>query len=174
MHLISNLLQRIPRIFSSGTGSAISRLAAPFIRPGISVLIAGAAGNTVVRSVAALVGETGRIYTLSSGEKVLSNHTGSSGCGYADLEEHPEVPPETVEFCICIGRNRTARCREQLFARVHDTLRPAATLLLIVPVMTVRKRLFDQLVAAAEEEGFIGRAGPHYTGYRTALLVRTC
>ena len=171
MHLISNLLQRGTRFFSPGTESAVSRLASPFIHPGMSVLIAGAAGNTVVKSVAAMVGETGRIYTLFAGEMELHTYSGSSGSGYADPAEHPEVPPEAVEFCICVGRSRTARCREQLFARVHAALRPAATLLLIVPV---RKRLFDLLVAAAEEEGFIGRAGPHCTGYRTALLVRTC
>ncbi len=175
MHLISNLLQRGTRFFSPGTGSAISRLAAPFICPGKSVLIAGTVGNTVVRSVAALVGETGLIYTLSTGGNEHRNHSGNTAGVYAGPAVHPEVPAEPVEFCICIGGSRVARCRKQLFARVHDTLRPAATLLLIVPVIpVVRKRHFNLLVAAAEEEGFIGRAGSHGIGYQTALLVRTC
>jgi len=171
------LVSPLRRAFQNPT-----RILAPYVRDGMTVLEPGPGMGFFTLDLARLVGPSGRVVAVDVqsrmldalrrraakaglAERVTTRMAQSGGLGVGDLAGQ-------VDFVLAFAMAHELPSAKIFFAEAAESLRPRGELLLAEPAGHVSADAFEDELRAAAAAGLRSRERPPIRSSRTALLIK--
>lgn len=159
-----------------------TKILAPFIRQGMSVLDLGCGPGFFTLDMARLVGAEGKVYAVDLQQGMLDKlDAKTSGTELARQirthrcgENSLQLPPEArFDFILAFYVLHEIPGQASLFKELADHLSPGGRILVVEPPLHVSQKEFRQIISLAEASGLTVTAQPRVLFSKTAMLQKT-
>ena len=159
-----------------------SKILAPYVRPGMTVLDVGSAMGYFSLPMAEMVGPSGRVVCVDVQPKMLQVlRRRAAEAGLAErIETHVSTDDsiglsgweESLDFALAFTMMHEVGNPAHFLREIYQMLKPGALLLLTEPIKHVSCADFDHTISLAQQAGFIVTAHPLIRLSHTAVLMK--
>jgi ubiquinone/menaquinone biosynthesis C-methylase UbiE len=159
-----------------------SSILGPYLKPGMKVLEVGPGMGFFTLPMAAIVGDTGKIYSVDLQDKMLSSLRRRARrrkldhiidtrlCSGSSLGV--ESLKETMDFVLAFAVVHEIPETERFLDEVRDSLRTGGTMLVSEPKGHVKEDEFESLIISVEKHGFKILERPNIRGGHSAVFAK--
>lgn len=154
-----------------------TKILAPHIRPGMTVLDFGCGPGFFTVDMARLVGPTGRVVVadLQDGmldivRKKVRGHDVEPRVSFHRCSENALGFTENVDFILAFYIMHEHPHASEFFREAAAIVNPGGTLLIVEPPFHVSRKAFDQTVKEAKAQGFVHAHSPRVFMGMTAVM----